>query len=281
MQGAKAYQKAAENHAKAKSESDVAQCFIETSRCYIRAGDSKTATAMLETEALPRMVDQGRLSQAAKLHQEVAEMFEQDGSLAEAMENYQKAADLFQAENAGSTASKCLSKVAHLAAQLDPPDYEKAAETFASVGAECMNSNLMKFSAKGYFLQSVLCTLARGDIVHADSQLERFKEQDYTFECACTKHQATVFPREFLTTHRRLPPFRFLQRVARGNSLPTSALQSRTLISTPFLMLSTIMTRSRNSTLGRRQCFSRSRAAFLAVVMAVTGTSCKNKQRKK
>lgn len=276
MQGAKAYQKAAENHAKAKSESDVAQCFIEASRCFIKAGDSKTATAMLETEALPRMVDQGRLSQAAKLHQEVAEMFEQDGSLAEAMENYQKAADLFQAENAGSTASKCLSKVAHLAAQLDPPDYEKAAETFASVGAECMNSNLMKFSAKGYFLQSVLCTLARGDIVHADSQLERFKEQDYTFECECANGEHHGGLSMDLSQFTALIPLsRFFQRVAKENFLPTSAPQSRTLISMPFPMLSTIMTRSRNSTRGRRQCSSRSRVAFLAVVMAVTGTLCK------
>lgn len=169
---------------KAKSESEVATCFIEASRCFIKAGDSRTATAMLETEALPRMVDAGRLSQAAKLHQEVAEMCEGEGQVADAMEHFQKAADLFAAENAASTASKCLSRVAHLAAQLDPPDFEKAADVFAQVGGDCLNSNLLKFSAKGYFLQAVLCTLARGDIVAADSQLERFKEQDYTFEGA-------------------------------------------------------------------------------------------------
>jgi alpha-soluble NSF attachment protein len=182
LSAAKAYKEAAGCYQKAKSESEVAQCFIEASRCFIKAGDSKTATALLETEALPRMVDAGRLSQAAKLHQEVAEMFETEGSFAEAMDNFQKAADLFSAENAGSTASKCLARVAHLAAQLDPPDFEKASEVFAAVGAECMNSNLMKFSAKGYFLQAVLCTLARADIVAAEGQLERFREQDYTFE---------------------------------------------------------------------------------------------------
>jgi hypothetical protein len=33
-------------------------------RCFIKAGDTATATALLETEALPRMVDAGRLSQA-------------------------------------------------------------------------------------------------------------------------------------------------------------------------------------------------------------------------
>jgi hypothetical protein len=103
---------------KAKSDSDIASCYIESSRCFIKAGDSRTATELLETEALPRMVDAGRLSQAAKLHQEVAEMFEDEGQLDEAMNNYQKAADFFNAENAASTASKCLGKIALLAAQV-------------------------------------------------------------------------------------------------------------------------------------------------------------------
>jgi hypothetical protein len=103
---------------KAKSDSDIATCYIESSRCFIKAGDAKTATELLENEALPRMVDAGRLSQAAKLHQEVAEMFEDEGQLEDAMSNYQKAADLFNAENAASTASKCLGKIALLAAQV-------------------------------------------------------------------------------------------------------------------------------------------------------------------
>ncbi len=101
-----------------KSESDVATNYIEASRCYIKAGDPKTATVILETEALPRMVDAGRLSQAAKLHQEVAETLEEEEQREEAMLHYQKAADLFNAENAASTASKCLVKIAFLAAQV-------------------------------------------------------------------------------------------------------------------------------------------------------------------
>jgi alpha-soluble NSF attachment protein len=61
---------------------------------------------------------------------------------------------------------------------MDPPDFEKASSVFEQVGGDCLNSNLMKFSAKGYFLQAVLCTLARGDIVAADVQLNKFKEMD-------------------------------------------------------------------------------------------------------
>jgi len=192
---AKAYESAAKAFQSAKSESDVATCFIEAARAHIKAGDAKTATELLETEALPRMVDAGRLSQAAKLHQEVAEMMEDEGQFEGAMDNYQKSADLFNAENAGSTASKCLAKIGHIAAQCDPPDFERAAAVFASVGADCLNSNLLKFSAKGYFFCSTICTLARGDIVAAEGDLNKFKEQDYTFSGACPRARRPLVAR--------------------------------------------------------------------------------------
>jgi alpha-soluble NSF attachment protein len=137
------------------------------------------------------------MSQAAKQYQELAEMMEDEGQYEGAMENYQKSADLYNAENAGSTASKCLAKIGHIAAQMDPPDFERAAAVFASVGADCLNSNLLKFSAKGYFFNSVICTLARGDIVAADGDLNKFKEQDYTFsgcrECKLLDDLAAAF----------------------------------------------------------------------------------------
>lgn len=39
------------------------------------------ATEILEREAMPRIVESGRLSQAAKLHQELAETLESEGQL--------------------------------------------------------------------------------------------------------------------------------------------------------------------------------------------------------
>jgi alpha-soluble NSF attachment protein len=138
-------------------------------------------TEVLETEALPRIVDAGRLSQAAKLHNEVAEMMESEGAYEEAIRHFTEAADLFVAENASSTALKCVTRVAHLSAQLDPPDYARAAEMFERVGTESLSSNLLKFGAKSAFFNAVICTLARGDVVSGERDLERFKELDYTF----------------------------------------------------------------------------------------------------
>ena len=164
-----------------KSEHEAATSYIECARCYIKAGDGRSGTEVLENEALPRIVDAGRLSQAAKLHGEVAEMFESEGQFAEAISHFQQAADLHNAENASSTAMKSLSRIAVLSAQLDPPDWAQAAETFERVGTESLNSNLLKFGAKGNFFNAVLCTLASGDVVAAERALEKYKELDYTF----------------------------------------------------------------------------------------------------
>ena len=178
---ASAYERSADCFKKAKNDGDTANCFIEAARCHIKAGNAPTAMNLIDNEALPRMVDAGRLSQAAKLHQELAEMMEEGEMFEEAMVNFQKAADFFIAENAASTAAKCSGKIAFLAARTDPPDYERAAAEFEKVGRDSLSSNLLKFGAKGNFFNAVICLLARGDIVAGESALGRFKEMDYTF----------------------------------------------------------------------------------------------------
>ena len=181
MEAGKAFRRAAECYVKIKDEHGAATAYIEAARAYIKGGDGKTGTEVLENEALPRIVDAGRLSQAAKLHGEVAELFEDEGLTPEAISHFQSAADLHYAENANSTALKSLTRIAHLSAQLDPPDLEKAAETFEKVATESLSSNLLKFGAKSAFFNAALCTLARGDVVAGEQALEKYKELDYTF----------------------------------------------------------------------------------------------------
>ena len=117
----------------------------------------------------------------ARRYQELAELLEAEGMPVEAIENYEKASDLFLAENSTSSSHKALIRVAHLAATLEPPELERAADTFTKVGSECLTNNLLKFQAKGYFFNAFLCILARTDVVAADGALARFKEMDYTF----------------------------------------------------------------------------------------------------
>jgi len=139
------------------------------------------ATAILEREALPRIVESGHMSQAAKLHNEIAELLEGEDLVAAAIENYEKAADMFTAENAMSSAHKCLAKVARLSVRLEPPNYDRTAAVFEQIGSECLGNNLLKFQAKNYFFDAMLAILAKGDVVAAELALGKFNDMDYTF----------------------------------------------------------------------------------------------------
>jgi len=120
-------------------------------------------------------------ARCARRYHELAELLEAEGMPVEAIENYEKASDLFLAENSTSSSHKALIRVAHLAATLEPPELERAADTFTKVGSECLTNNLLKFQAKGYFFNAFLCILARTDVFAADGALARFKKMDYTF----------------------------------------------------------------------------------------------------
>jgi alpha-soluble NSF attachment protein len=146
--------------------------------------------------AILLMIDAGRVLQAAKLSKECAELYETEGEtmvpdhhekshVVLALEAYEQAAELFTAENSNSQASSCWIKVAELcSAALDPPDMIRAARLFEDIGRSCLASNLLKFNAKGYFLQAILCHLANQDVVAAQQAKSRYESLDYTFGSA-------------------------------------------------------------------------------------------------
>lgn len=135
--------------------------------------------------AVSLLTDAGRLTAAAKLCKECAELFEQEeveGGVESAIENYEQAAELFALEESKSQASACRAKVAELcSAALDPPDLIRAAGIYEDLGRNCLESNLLKFNAKGYFLQAVFCHLANSDSVAAEQSMAKFEALDYTF----------------------------------------------------------------------------------------------------
>jgi alpha-soluble NSF attachment protein len=85
-------------------------------------------------------------------------------------------------EQQKSQASQCLVKVAELSsAALNPPEFLQAAELYEKLGKDCLDSNLLKYNAKGYFLQSILCHLANQDSVGAEKAVAMFNSLDFTF----------------------------------------------------------------------------------------------------
>lgn len=135
--------------------------------------------------AVVMLCDAGRLTQAAKLSKEIAELYENevdaDNTLL-AIENYEQASELFGMENSTSQQSQCLAKVAELcSAQKDPPDLLRAAQIYDELGRQCLDSNLLKYNAKGYFLQAIFCHLANGDSIAAQQAQTKYGHLDFTF----------------------------------------------------------------------------------------------------
>ena len=104
-----------------------AQAFLRCAQClpdeaanyYMEAGNiiknvNSTEAVNYYNQAVSQLAVSGRISQAARLRKQIAEIYEQEQSIPQAVENYKQAADLFQMDNSDSTANNCLLKVGEL-----------------------------------------------------------------------------------------------------------------------------------------------------------------------
>lgn len=181
-----AYKRAAKLHqTELKNPSEASKCLSNAGSCFKKSSPADAIEAYRSAIAL--LCDAGRLTQAAKLSKEVGDLFdseigdENNDNVNLAIESYEQAADLFEMEDAKSQASQCMLKVADLlSAALDPPDLHRASQIYENLGTKCLDSNLLKYNAKGYYLQSIFCHLANGDAIASSQALQKFENLDFT-----------------------------------------------------------------------------------------------------
>mmetsp|Transcript_10536 Transcript_10536/g.24969 ORF Transcript_10536/g.24969 Transcript_10536/m.24969 type:complete len:314 (-) Transcript_10536:485-1426(-) len=182
------YTKAAELYRDVLSDfTHASKAFNNAGSCYKKSNPADAVQAY--QQAVSMYTDNARIMQAAKLMKEIAELYENEeideedkSHIVLAIEAYEQASELFGMEDSKSSASQCLVKIAELCSgALDPPDFGRAAKIYDDLGRRCLSSNLLKFNAKGYFLQAVLCHLASGDDVGADQANAKYESLDYTF----------------------------------------------------------------------------------------------------
>jgi alpha-soluble NSF attachment protein len=173
---------------KLKQANEAAKCFTQAGSCYKKSNPVDAVSSYQSAVSL--LTDAGRLTQAAQLCKECAELYESEevaeaggkSNVVAAIEAYEQAGELFGMEDSKSQASQCRAKVAELcSAALDPPDLLRAAGLYDELGRACLDSNLLKYNAKSYFLQAILCHLANGDAIGAEQALGRYEGVDYTF----------------------------------------------------------------------------------------------------
>lgn len=166
---------------------NASKAFNNAGTCYKKSNPHDAVKAYQQAVSL--YTDNARITQAAKLCKEIAELYENEeidedekSHIVLAIEAYEQASELFGMEDSKSAASQCLGKIAELcSAALEPPDFGRASKIYDDLGRRCLSSNLLKFNAKGYFLQAILCHLANGDDVGAEQAGARYESLDYTF----------------------------------------------------------------------------------------------------
>lgn len=182
------YVKAAELYRDRLSDyNHASKAFNNAGTCYKKSNPPDAVSAFQQAVAL--YTDNARITQAAKLSKEIAELYENEeideedkSHVVLAIEAYEQASELFGMEDSKSAVSQCLVKIAELcSAALDPPDYGRASKIYDDLGRRCLTSNLLKFNAKGYFLQAIMCHLAHGDDVGAEQAGAKYESLDYTF----------------------------------------------------------------------------------------------------
>lgn len=169
----KTFSSIAQHHVKAGSKHDAATNLVDAANCY-RKTDPKEATATFQ-KAIDIYTEMGRFTIAAKHHQTIAEIAETElADLEKAMQHFELASDYFRGEESNSAANKCLVKVAQFSAQLE--NYDKAVQIYEQVAASCLESNLLKYSAKDYFFKAALCHLCI-DPLNASHAIQRYEDQ--------------------------------------------------------------------------------------------------------
>ena len=197
-EAAECFQSAANGYKLAKSWDRAATAYVAVAECREKLGEyHDAATARVDAAAMCKKYDAlaaiehyraavkyytelGRLSQAAKHLKEIGEAYEGQNDENAAVVAYTQAADLYESEESSSTtANNCKLKVATLCAKLDR--FEEATEIFEDVARASLNNNLLKYSAKGYFLQAGICRLCWNDPIGVLNACERYEENDPAF----------------------------------------------------------------------------------------------------
>ncbi|KAM8853749.1 alpha-soluble NSF attachment protein-like isoform 1-T1 [Synchiropus picturatus] len=208
----KCFSKAGRIHQQSGRQHEAANDFINAGNAYKKV-DPKKAVELV-TKAIHIYTDMGRFTTAAKHHMTLGEICETQledvtqasgcSSAAEdlkiflvntilvwflqAVVHYQQAADYYKGEESTSSANNCLLKVAaHVALQYQ---YQRAVQIYEQIGTYCMDSPLLKYSAKDHFFKAALCHFCI-DMLNAKLAVQRYQEMFPAFsdcrECKLLK----------------------------------------------------------------------------------------------
>lgn len=177
----KAYEKCAELDI--KTNMDPSQHYREASHCFSFTNKERSIKNL--ENCIKSYEKKGKYQQAGKVTQEMAHDLEVDLDYEKAIEKYKLAADYYamESKNTKSSEQACLIKQADLMCISNHKEMlEKAPGIYEKVGMEYLTVPLLKSSAKDLFFKCVVLFLIKKDDVTAEIYLNKFLEEDPTFD---------------------------------------------------------------------------------------------------
>jgi len=127
----------------------------EAGKCY-RNIDSNLAIDAYN-HAIQHFLDEGKFTQAARLHEEIAEMLNEDAKYEESIQQYEKAIDYYETERDDTSANKRILIVAHMSAKIKK--YDRAIALFEKSAKFNADNNLLRWNVKTLLFKAMLCQL--------------------------------------------------------------------------------------------------------------------------
>ena len=146
--------------------------------------------------AISLLCEVGKFGTAGRLQRKLAEWYEEDRNFDECIDQYRQASDYYLGDGMVQQSDLCLLKCAYYQGLME--EFEDSAEIY-SVGLRCLDSNLVKFNARDYFLRAGLVLLAAGEPYHKKLKkyLMKFKNRDpsfcYSRECLFVENLIALF----------------------------------------------------------------------------------------
>lgn len=131
------------------------------------------------------MMDNNRLSTAAKTWKEIGELWEKESDVTRALHAWTKACDCFEAEDQNANAIACIVKIAGLHG--DNEEYRDAMEHYEKAATKALDTNVNKHMTKDYLYKALLCQLVlsakeNDTMLGAENAIERYKDQEPKFD---------------------------------------------------------------------------------------------------
>ncbi|EFA12234.1 alpha-soluble NSF attachment protein [Tribolium castaneum] len=178
LQASTAFRMAGDLNLEQNNRSEAANDFVFAAKCLDKYDTNGAVKYLLK--AIQIYTDLGRFITAAKLHNNIGEIYEQNLELENAIQHYEQAADYYKVEDNFMSAKKCLLKVAEYASS-EFHDYNKAVNIFQEVAFFDLKTPILHYNVKDNLCKAGLCHLCV-DSLNAKLALESYLEKYPDFE---------------------------------------------------------------------------------------------------